>query len=477
MGLKWKLLIPLNAAVIVVMLAAFHLQQLQVEDAMLKQERKRLTEEVAFLSRDIDPAKSDSEIVAATVHFCMSMASHGSPKHQVIVERGRTIVGRGMPDKPNDLETILLSAPCGTNVLPYRNSRIVVNVEEIGNTGEAGLTVRVADDLSDMDRQLSQFHLASGISIVVATLVLLIIVNMLIHFLATRPATVLGRTISEIDKGNFNVVLPRERTHEFAVISDALGKMTRKLAEAEASELREMEEAAKIQRHILPSAAMEIPGVEHEFRYIPCEKIGGDYCDILQLKDGAWAIIVGDVSGHGVPAALTTTMLKVLLEHHLDARSGLAESMAGISLDLGRYLPYGNFATLFCALYFPESGILKYCSAGHPSPLLLKPGADPIQLSIGGPALGILPRKDLQYSEGETNLSQGDILVFFTDGLTERSDRQENQFGVDRLIETCKKGVALRPREMVSLILDKVERFGGEMPQDDDIAILIARVK
>lgn len=477
MGLKWKLLIPLNAAVIAVMISTFYLQIRQVESNLLKQEQKRLAEEAAFLVRDVVPSKNEQEIIAVTSRFCMSMVNHQSPRHQVIVEHGHAVIARGMQGKPSDLEDSLLSAKAGTNVLPYRKGRIVVHMEQVVGQPEEPWTIRVADDLSDMDRQLSRFQWISGLSIAAVTLVLLVIVNILVHFLATRPAALLGRIISEIGRGNFNVVFPSEQTREFAIISDALNKMAQRLAEAESKELLEMKEAAEIQQHILPPASVEIPGMSLEYRYEPCEKIGGDYCDVLELKDGVRAIVVGDVSGHGVPAALTTTMLKVLLEHHLMAYGSLVNLMTEISLDLGRYIPQGKFVTLFCALYFPKTRILKHCSAGHPPPLLFRTSEpNPIQLATGGPALGIMPPEYLHYEEGEITLLKGDALVLFTDGLTERYDKEESQFGSVRLIEICRRGIVFPPKEAISLVLDEVKRFGSDTPQDDDITILVAKV-
>ncbi len=204
---------------------------------------------------------------------------------------------------------------------------------------------------------------------------------------------------------------------------------------AEAALLRDMEQAGEIQRKLLPSEAPRIEGYALDGYNLPCRTVGGDYYDFVPYPDGRVALLVGDVSGKGMPAALLMSSLQTAV--HLLAED--APSPLEMVTRLNRLLcakRLGNrFITFFFGVLDPATGQLEYVNAGHNPPLLLRAGGTVEELSATGLILGILPAA--QYSKSATELGAGDRLVLFSDGVTEAAPPHDldAEYGETRLTE------------------------------------------
>jgi sigma-B regulation protein RsbU (phosphoserine phosphatase) len=201
--------------------------------------------------------------------------------------------------------------------------------------------------------------------------------------------------------------------------------------------------AAEIQRALLPRPGLRVPGVATAWLFEPCATIGGDIFDVLVLDDDHVAFYIIDVSGHGVPPALLTVSVSQALSPESGGtlrRAGdgshSVASPAEVLRLLDREYPIERFGMFFTISYLVlrlSDGTLRYSSAGHPPPLLLRPGGDLRSLDEGGPIIGI--GAGLDYEEGSVRLSPGDRVLLYTDGVVESMDPAREVFGDARLRE------------------------------------------
>jgi sigma-B regulation protein RsbU (phosphoserine phosphatase) len=241
-----------------------------------------------------------------------------------------------------------------------------------------------------------------------------------------------------------------------------------------ASELRI---ARQIQLGILPadvSAAAQGTGLEIAAAMEPAREVGGDLYEVLRADDGRIVVVVGDVSGKGIPAALvmavTTTLIRVIARQTPKAE----EILQRVNDALAMQNPRNMFVTLACAVFDPRTARLAYASAGHPSPVLLRSGSAPgLPFHSSGLVSGIVSGTEIP-SEC-LGLQPGDRLVFYTDGVTEAFNANGVQFGEHRLLESLAAISGQTAVQTVASTLAAVRGHAGEHPQSDDITILAVR--
>ena len=254
-----------------------------------------------------------------------------------------------------------------------------------------------------------------------------------------------------------------------------------RLTEAVASEVarresaaREMEFAKAVQTRLFPQHHPDIVGLDCVGRCSPALDVGGDYFDWMELPGGELGIVIGDVSGKGVPAALLMASLQASFRAiTLAGVSDLADLMGKLNLLMYDASPSNRFATSFCCVYDPSSGQLRYSSAGHNPALLVRANSnEPAWLRTPGIALG-LRRKSI-FKQAELILTAGDRLVLYTDGVTEARNQEGDEFGEQRLFETIRSVENSSAGEMVDAVLEAVHRFAAGTPQHDDITLITA---
>ena len=249
-----------------------------------------------------------------------------------------------------------------------------------------------------------------------------------------------------------------------------------RLAEVEQAErvlARDLEQAALIQRGLLPIQAPSIPGLDVAGHNTSSRTVGGDYYDFLPYPDGRIAILVADVAGKGMPAALLMSSLQARAQVIFEAPDDLAARVSKLNRVLSTKLPDNRFITFFICVIDPRRGELRYCNAGHNPPLLLRRDGRVEQLAGGGMILGIRPTA--QYEEFRRQLEEGDIAVFFSDGVTEASrPDSEEDFGEQRLAELVWQNRGLSAAGVVNAVVESVAAFTAGSPADD-ITVVVAR--
>jgi phosphoserine phosphatase RsbU/P len=243
--------------------------------------------------------------------------------------------------------------------------------------------------------------------------------------------------------------------------------------EAERAIKKDMEQAALIQKGLLPSAPPVVDGLDIAGKTTACRTVGGDYFDYLTFPDGRVAMLVGDVAGKGLPASLLMSSLQARVQVLFEEADDLARKITRLNRAICSNCPDNRFITFFMTVANPATGELVYTNAGHNPPLLVRASGGFDQLAGGGVILGILP--GAAYKETIAQMQPGDVLVMFSDGVTEAVSPADEDFGEARLAEVVAK---LRDRpapEIIEAVEVAVNEFTQGAPAADDITLVIAR--
>jgi len=236
---------------------------------------------------------------------------------------------------------------------------------------------------------------------------------------------------------------------------------------------RQLRTAQQVQERLLPTTLPDVPGHELAGLCLPSARVGGDYFDVVPIPGGQLGIVVADVSGHGLPAAIIMSAFRALVRTCLRAGQSLDE----IAQTLDRELPdttAGNaFVTAVLAMFDPASGRFRYVNCGHHPPLLDRPGRSPQWLDQGGPLLGLID--GARFEVGEIVLAPEDQLVIFTDGIVESRSPAGAWFGAERLAELVAEGRAQRAREVVENVVIEARGFAGVQGLEDDVTLVLLR--
>lgn len=236
--------------------------------------------------------------------------------------------------------------------------------------------------------------------------------------------------------------------------------------------------AAEIQMKMLPSGTVVLPDSSpfaiHAF-IRPAKQIGGDLYDFF-WNDDSLSFCIGDVTGKGVGAALVMAMTKTLFRAYSVFQYDPARLLAAVNARLSEETDPSMFVTAFCGILDLRSGRLLYSNAGHEPPLVIRGGKSVDRLaSKSGIPLGAL--RSFKYVVEKVTLNPGDVVVLFTDGVTEAANRDEQLFSIGRLREVLERCGPAHPSEIVSDIIEEVDKFAGGRPQSDDIALVCVQFR
>ncbi len=319
-------------------------------------------------------------------------------------------------------------------------------------------------------------------------LVLLAVVGVLTLLVAryfTRPLEELREGSEAIGRGDLGYRVEVHTGDEFedlarsfnrmaADLRDHIDELRRTTAEKERI-VKELEIAKEIQQSILPESAPVLPGIDLAGANLPALAVGGDFYDYIPLGDGRWGVAIADVSGKGVPAALfmalSRTFLRASALRSPDPIVSVCDANRAIALDSKTSM----FVTLFYAVLDAREKTFTYVNAGHNPPLLFRPGVSRAVLLEGkGIALGILDEIELEVVR--VGLESGDMLVLYTDGVTEATNESDEEYGVERLeafVSALPKD--LPAKEVIAAIMQDVAEFAEAAPQFDDITLVVLK--
>ena len=250
-----------------------------------------------------------------------------------------------------------------------------------------------------------------------------------------------------------------------------------RLAEVEQAEkLMELElaQASEIQRTLLPTEAPKYKGYDLAGYNLPCRTVGGDYYDFVPYADGRLALVVGDVSGKGLPAALLMSSLQARVQMLRETSPDPSSAVTVLNRNVAERCPLGKFITFFYALLNPGAGTLQYSNAGHNYPILLRANGDVEMLRGNGMVMGLMP--NVEYDLREAEFHPGDLLALYSDGVTEaRSGNAGEDLGEERLTEFLSRHREHSSAEIIRLLTDYVRNWSGVDGFADDFTVVLVK--
>ncbi len=239
---------------------------------------------------------------------------------------------------------------------------------------------------------------------------------------------------------------------------------------------RDLQTAGEVQARLFPHTLPAVTGLDYQVFSRPARTVNGDYYDFLPLKDGKLAIALGDVSGKGIPAGLLMASLQGRLQSHAPLRG---DSVAALVADLNRTMSVStdskSYVTFFYAVYDSTKRSLTYVNAGHNPPLLFRANAEePVRFSTGGMVVGLFP--EAEYSQETIQLDQSDILVCYTDGISEAVNLDGEEFGETRLSLLIGTNREKKASVILEALLNELSGFCDGTARQDDQTALVAKV-
>jgi phosphoserine phosphatase RsbU/P len=235
----------------------------------------------------------------------------------------------------------------------------------------------------------------------------------------------------------------------------------------------EMRLAYEIQVDLLPKAQPKVPGYSIAGKSIPAKEVGGDYYDFIDLTNNRLTFCLGDITGKGMPAAILMANLQASLRGQAISGKPVNECVE-FTNDLLYYNTAPNkFATLFYGVLNKENDEIIYCNAGHNNPILISEDNQIYRPDVGGLIVGITP--SIKYDEAIIKLKKNDMLVIFSDGITEAMNKDEEEFEEDRLFALIKSNKDKKAEELIELIFKEVYNFTKGQPQSDDMTMIILK--
>jgi phosphoserine phosphatase RsbU/P len=330
------------------------------------------------------------------------------------------------------------------------------------------------------DRILAIFALLFCLLILVVA-----ILSWLLARMITRPVDALREGTAIIGRGDLDFRLNIHSGDEFEALAGSFNRMAadlklnienlrRTTAEKERY-TKELEIAKEIQDTFLPESVPAIPGFDIAATTIPAMEIGGDLYDFIPVPQESTGFVIADVSGKGVSAALYMALSRTLLHASGEADpdpSRVVRNANRLIYEDGRS---SMFITVFYGVLNPQSMTFSYVNAGHNPPLLFRDGEDASWMAgVRGIALGVVP--DVSIAATMLELRHGDLLVLYTDGVTEAFDVKQVDFGEERLRDCISRNRALPAQDILEALLGEIRAFSGAAPQSDDITLVVIRV-
>ena len=326
----------------------------------------------------------------------------------------------------------------------------------------------------------------------------LVVIFVLVEGVSLLIGIVIARTITRsiqnlyqgtrrIQAGEFGYTIASRGADQLDSLAGAFNQMSQSIAGlmtqiTEKKRLeKEIEIAREVQTQLFPRRAPEINRLQLAGLCLPARTVSGDYYDFIPFGEEQVDVVIGDISGKGISAALLMASLQSAIRTHVVYRATskgyqkghIGEAVAEINRHLYANTAADKFATLVFSHFDSNSLQLTYCNAGHNPPLLISNG-DVSRLSVGGMAVGLFD--DCQYEEETVGLKANDLLVLYTDGVVEAEDPQGEQFGEEKLLDLIRKNAFLTSDDIQKLILDEVDSFAKGLEQRDDITVVVMRV-
>jgi len=291
---------------------------------------------------------------------------------------------------------------------------------------------------------------------------------------ADRSGQPLARPDAVLSYINDNDVFAKKADPADIMIPAQEGASEDRLKKAYADMNEELEMARNIQEGLMPGKLPDAINLKSAALYIPAGKVGGDLYDMIITPSQKVAVLIFDVSGHGIPAALIGAMAKMLFTHYLDKSESPAQVFTEVNKRICKFIKSEHYITAFLGIIDPLENTMVYSKAGHVPPLLWHAKTREVsQISARGFFIGHMALSGLaEYGDETIRLEPGDKLLFYTDGLTEGTNPANEMYGMDRLTQAMRQSAGKSPERLLEALLDDQTSFRQGCPLRDDFTML-----
>jgi serine phosphatase RsbU (regulator of sigma subunit) len=469
--LRSKFVIPVNLILVAVLVGSLAWEWWRLERGEFATLGARLDEEARFVHAAARTFVKSSEFCDFLREFCNATDATASPEHQVtVVGPGGEVVATAAAHVHDPIDPKgLASLPEGVSLRRRGEESYLIRASSEGDR-----RVVVAEST-----RLARERIGSALAVHTAWilglgLVLLVAINTVMRRAVLRPLGQLHRAALRLERGELGVQVDWSGDDEIGALSERFNAMSLALASQAEETRRDLEAARRVQSHSLPPPLVEVAGVRVAGRCIQRGPVGGDIFDVQPLPEDRVAVLVADLSGHDVSAALNTAMLRSIVWREAEQAGSPGEALARLNEQLCRDLPDERFATAVLAWFEPAAGRLHYANAGHPSSYVNTTSRDLRELESGGPVLGLIP--GAEYPTTVLSLVPGSRLFACTDGVTETRDARGRLWGTEELMEILRSTGSEDPNQVVERILARLAEFRGRTPQGDDLTLMLAEL-
>lgn len=365
---------------------------------------------------------------------------------------------------------------------------IVMPVEEIiapALTTKGEIIAATQDTGEHINRQIDNMKNVF-IGIFIALFLVVSGLSFLLSRVITNPIVALKKGSEAIGGGNLDYKVDVKTGDEIEDFANSFNKMASDLKEymeelrrttAEKERMsKELEIAKGIQQSFLPESTPEIEGIGLAAVNLPAREVGGDFYDFIPITEDKWGLAIADVSGKGVPAALFMALSRTLIRASTARNPTVANAIRQANKLIFEDSKSSMFVTLFYAIVDSKKMNLTYVNAGHNPPLLLREtSGEIVLLKAKGIALGVI--EDVELQEVEIGLGSDDLIVLYTDGVTEAINEKGEQFGQERLIMVIRDNCTLLAKDIIEHVQNEIMAFAGKQPQFDDITLMVLKAE
>lgn len=474
-SLRWQLIMPLNAAVVLTVSAFLLWDGVSEYHALMDRKRTALQAEARTVLAAVRQNHDKPQAIQEYIDRIAGHAQLSSPGHHVVAQVGDEVYQAASShlDPAGMLQSMQEGAAGADKMAMAEDGRIVVGTFAFHPRRPAQqsvpITVWVSEHLDDVLQELRQQVLRRVLSVVALGVLIVIVVNIAVSRLVARPLRSVVHAARSLKAGNLGTQAPAPRTEELGFLADEFNSMSTALAAADHERHLQMEKARRIQERLLPSPE-RVAGLKAACAYLPANEVGGDYFDVFPREDGRLMLTIADVTGHGVPAAMGAAMLKTLFLAASERTAAPDRILAEVDKGFSNVVLPDDFASMAVAAVDREAGCLRYASAGHPPSYFLRPGEAGRLLSSTGPLLAIPLSEPWQTTE--LAVRPGDRLLMVTDGLADAVGPQGERLGESRLAALIEETRQAPLDAACRQIMDRIAVFCGSASQRDDMTIL-----
>jgi len=362
----------------------------------------------------------------------------------------------------NELEFKIVLGPKSEEVKPFR---LAIGKGIAGWVAKTGKPVLIQDAYAD-DRFDPSFDKRSGFITRSMLCVPMVYKNKIIGVM-----TVLNRLDQFSFTENDQVLLMIFASQAALAIENA--KLLLEAIEKERLQ-KELQVAAEIQNLLIPQKLPKIKNLDISATYLPCQEISGDFYNIIPIGNKRFAFIVADVSGKGIPGAMVVSNMQATLRAYLEQSDDLLSIVSKLNLCTINQTTDDRYITFFIGIYDEKEMTLEYINAGHNPPLHYTKNKEIGRLKTGGIFIGFLP---FEYEADKVQLSSGDILVLYTDGLVEAMNESDEEFGEGNVINIIKKNSKSNSKIIQSTLIEEVKKHIGDKELEDDFTLVVTKIK